>query len=207
MSIWPSEMNFSKIVLASNNSGKLKEFSQMLSLLGVEILPQGDLNIPAAAEPYLTFVENALEKARHASRLSGLPALADDSGVCVDALLGAPGIHSARFSGEHASDAENNIYLINKLQGEKNRKAHYVCVLVLVRHEKDPEPLIAHGQWFGEVIDEPQGSGGFGYDPHFFIPELNKTAAQLSADDKNKRGHRGQALDKLLQQIKLLNTE
>jgi XTP/dITP diphosphohydrolase len=199
-------MEFSKIVLASNNAGKLREFSQMFKSLGIEILPQGDLNIPASPEPHLTFVENALEKARHASRLSGLPALADDSGVCVEALNGAPGIYSARFSGEDATDAKNNQYLIKKLQGQSNRRAHYACVLVLVRHEKDPEPIIAHGQWFGEIIDEPRGTEGFGYDPHFLITELGKTAAELDPATKNQLGHRGQALQKLLTTLHPLKT-
>lgn len=170
----------------------------MFESLGIEILPQGDLNIPSPPEPHPTFVENALEKARHASKLSGLPALADDSGVCVEALNGAPGIYSARFSGEDATDAKNNQYLIEKLQGQTNRRAHYACVLVLVRHENDPEPIIAHGQWFGEIIDEPRGTEGFGYDPHFFISELGKTAAELDSVTKNQLGHRGQALQKLL---------
>lgn len=197
-------MDFSKIVLASNNAGKLREFSQMFESLGIEILPQGDLNIPAAPEPHPSFVENALEKARHASRLSGLPALADDSGVCVEALQGAPGIYSARFSGEGASDEKNNQFLIEKLKGQTNRRAHYACVLVLVRHENDPEPIIAHGQWFGEIIDTPKGSGGFGYDPHFLIPELGKTAAELDPTEKNRLGHRGQALQKLISTIRAL---
>lgn len=199
-------MNFSKIVLASNNPGKLREFSQMFESLGIEILPQGDLNIPSPPEPHPTFVENALEKARHASKLSGLPALADDSGVCVEALQGAPGIYSARFSGENANDEKNNTFLIEKLQGQNNRQAHYACVLVLVRHENDPEPIIAHGQWFGEIIDIPRGSAGFGYDPHFFIPELGKTAAELDPIEKNRLGHRGQALQQLLAKINTPNT-
>lgn len=178
----------------------------MFESLGIEILPQGDLNIPSPPEPHPTFVENALEKARHASKLSGLPALADDSGVCVEALQGAPGIYSARFSGENANDEKNNTFLIEKLQGQNNRQAHYACVLVLVRHENDPEPIIAHGQWFGEIIDIPRGSAGFGYDPHFFIPELGKTAAELDPIEKNRLGHRGQALQQLLAKINTPNT-
>lgn len=199
-------MNFSKIVLASNNAGKLREFSQMFETLGIEILPQGDLNIPSPPEPHPTFIENALEKARHASKLSGLPALADDSGVCVEALQGAPGIYSARFSGEDATDERNNQFLIEKLKDQTNRRAHYTCVLALVRHEKDPEPIIAHGQWFGEIIDTPRGSAGFGYDPYFFIPELGKTASELDPIEKNRLGHRGQALQKLLAMLNTSHT-
>lgn len=196
--------NFSKIVLASNNAGKLREFKQILEPLGIEIIPQGDLNIPASDEPFDTFLENALLKARHASRASGLPALADDSGICVDALNGAPGIYSARFSGENATDALNNQKLIEQLQGINNRHAHYVCLLALVKHPKDPEPLIAQGNWHGLVVDSPKGAGGFGYDPHFYLPDLQMCAAELSADLKNQHGHRGQALQKLVAELKTL---
>lgn len=192
---------FSKVVLASNNSGKLREFKMMLEKVGIEILPQGDLEIPAADEPHATFIENALEKARHASQASGLPALADDSGICVEALLGAPGIHSARYAGEPANDANNNKKLIETLQGIDNRAAHYVCALVLVRYALDPEPIIAIGYWHGEIIDTPKGDGGFGYDPHFFLPNLGKTAAELSPEEKNRLGHRGLALDQLVNQL------
>jgi len=174
----------------------------MLTPLRIEIIAQGDLQIPSSPEPHLSFVENALEKARHASRLSGLPALADDSGVCVDALHGAPGIYSARFSGPKATDEENNRYLIEQLKSHTNRSAHYTCALVLVRHPEDPEPLIALGQWYGEIIDTPRGQGGFGYDPHFLIPELGLTAAELSPEEKNQRGHRGKALAQLIQLLK-----
>ena len=192
---------FSKVVLASNNSGKLREFKMMFEKVGIEILPQGDLEIPAADEPHATFIENALEKARHASQASGLPALADDSGICVEALLGAPGIHSARYAGEPANDANNNKKLIETLQGIDNRAAHYVCALVLVRYALDPEPIIAIGYWHGEIIDTPKGDGGFGYDPHFFLPNLGKTAAELSPEEKNRLGHRGLALDQLVNQL------
>lgn len=198
--------NFSKIVLASNNAGKLKEFKQLLEPLGIEIIPQGDLNIPASDEPFGTFVENALIKARHASIASGLPALADDSGICVDALLGAPGIYSARFAGPNASDADNNQKLIASLKGIPDRQAHYVCVLCLVRHPNDPEPIITQGNWHGEVIDQPRGSGGFGYDPHFYLTQFEKTAAELSADQKNQYGHRGQALLKLVTELENLKS-
>ncbi len=195
-------MYLSKVVLASNNSGKLREFKSMLEKVGIEILPQGDLAIPAADEPHATFIENALEKARHASQASGLPALADDSGICVDALNGAPGIHSARYAGEPANDSNNNQKLVASLQGVHNRSAHFVCALALVRHPLDPEPIIAIGSWHGEIIDTPKGNGGFGYDPHFFIPELGKTAAELTAEQKNLLGHRGLALAQLITQLK-----
>lgn len=196
---------FKQVVLASNNQGKLREFKEMLGQIGIEILPQGDLNIPAADEPHATFIENALEKARHASQASGLPALADDSGICVEALNGAPGIYSARFAGEPANDQNNNAKLIASLQNIHNRRAHYVCALVLVRYPKDPEPIIAMGHWYGEIIDQAQGTGGFGYDPHFFIPSLGKTVAQLSPAEKNIQGHRGQALKNLLAQLQNSN--
>ena len=192
---------FSKVVLASNNSGKLREFKMMLKKVGIEIIPQGNLDIPAADEPHPTFVENALEKARHASRASGLPALADDSGICVEALMGAPGIHSARYAGEPANDENNNKKLIETLQGIDNRAAHYVCALVLVRYALDPEPIIAIGYWHGQIIDAPKGDGGFGYDPHFFLPNLGKTAAELTPEEKNRLGHRGLALDQLVDQL------
>lgn len=189
---------FSTVVLASNNSGKLREFKMMLKKVGIEIIPQGNLDIPAADEPHPTFVENALEKARYASRASGLPALADDSGICVEALMGAPGIHSARYAGEPANDENNNKKLIETLQGIDNRAAHYVCALVLVRYALDPEPIIAIGYWHGQIVDTPKGDGGFGYDPHFFLPNLGKTAAELTPEEKNRLGHRGLALDQLV---------
>lgn len=189
---------FSTVVLASNNSGKLREFKMMLKKVGIEIIPQGNLDIPAADEPHATFVENALEKARYASRASGLPALADDSGICVEALMGAPGIHSARYAGEPTNDENNNKKLIETLQGIDNRAAHYVCALVLVRYALDPEPIIAIGYWHGQIVDTPKGDGGFGYDPHFFLPNLGKTAAELTPEEKNRLGHRGLALDQLV---------
>ena len=183
-----------KIVLASNNKGKLREFNKLLAPLNIEVHPQGEFNIPAAEEPYGTFLENCLAKARHAARLTGLPAIADDSGICVNALGGAPGVHSARFAGEPGDDAKNNALLVEKLRGESNRRAHYMCVLVAVRSPDDPEPLIAEGAWQGEIVDTPSGTGGFGYDPHFFLPQFGKTAADLTADEKNAVSHRGQAL-------------
>lgn len=183
-----------EIVLASNNAGKLREFRAMLEPMGVRVIAQGELGVSACEEPFETFVENCLAKARHASKETGRPAMADDSGVCVDALGGLPGVHSARFAGEPKSDDANNRLLVEKLRGETNRKAHYTCVLVAVRHPDDPEPLIAYGFWEGEIQDEPEGEGGFGYDPYFYVPECGRTAASLSAEEKNRLSHRGAAL-------------
>lgn len=195
---------FDRIVLASNNAGKLKEFSALFAPLGITVIPQGELNVPECPEPYHTFLENALEKARHASRVTGLPALADDSGICVDALGGAPGVYSARFAGEPKSDARNNALLVEKLQGEANRRAWYTCVLVLVRHPDDPHPIVADGVWVGQVQDAPAGEGGFGYDPYFFLPEHGRTAAELDPAEKNRISHRGQALAALIARLKAL---
>jgi len=171
--------------------------------LGMEILPQSAFNIPEAEEPYCTFIENCLTKARHASELAGLPALADDSGICIDALNGAPGVYSARFAGEPKSDQRNNEKMIELLQHETNRKAHYYCVIVLVRHPHDPQPIIAEGSWHGEIIDTPRGSGGFGYDPYFLVPALGQTGAELAPDVKNGMSHRGKALAELVAKLKL----
>jgi XTP/dITP diphosphohydrolase len=190
------------IVLASNNAGKLKEFSQMLAPIGFEVRTQGEFNVPEAEEPHPTFVENALAKARHAARITGLPALADDSGVCVNALGGAPGVLSARYAGEPKSDARNNEKLIADLMAHADKSAYYYCVLVLVRHADDPQPVIAEGRWNGEMIAQPRGQGGFGYDPYFWLPALNKTAAELSADEKNGMSHRGQALRALVEKLR-----
>jgi XTP/dITP diphosphohydrolase len=192
-----------QIVLASNNTGKLREFGQMLAKIDIEVLPQKHFNIPEAEEPHVTFVENALAKARHASRLTGLPALADDSGICVAALGGAPGVFSARFAGEPKSDDRNNQKLIADLQGKADRRAHYVAVLVFVHHADDPQPIICEGEWHGEIIDAPRGTGGFGYDPYFLVPDLNQTAAEIAADEKNRRSHRGKALVQLIERLKL----
>ena len=189
------------LVLASNNAGKLAEFSQLLAPLGFSIKPQRDLNIPEAEEPFVTFLENALTKARHASRLSALPALADDSGICVPALGGAPGVQSARYAGEPRSDAANNAKLIHEIAAHADKSAYYYCVLVMVRHADDPQPIIADGVWHGRLIDQPRGQGGFGYDPHFLLPELGKTAAELTPDQKNQLSHRGQALRALLSKL------
>lgn len=194
-----------QVVLASNNAGKLKEFSAILSAAGITMVPQGQLGVPEADEPFGTFVENALAKARHASRLTGLPALADDSGLCVDALGGAPGVYSARFAameqGGEKSDAANNELLVRHLQGRADRRACYVALLVYVRHADDPRPIIVEGVWEGEIVDQPQGEHGFGYDPHFYIPQFRQTVAQLSPEIKNRHSHRGQALQSLLARL------
>ncbi|MFZ6755948.1 RdgB/HAM1 family non-canonical purine NTP pyrophosphatase [Undibacterium sp. Ji50W] len=191
-----------KIVLASNNQGKLKEFYQILAPLGITLCSQSEFQVPEAEEPYLSFVENALTKARHASRLTGLPALADDSGICVNALNGAPGVISARYAGEPKSDLRNNQKLIADLAGIGDKSAYYYCVLVFVRSEFDPQPVIADGVWAGELIADARGENGFGYDPHFFLPSLNKTVAELSAEQKNQLSHRGQALRALVEKLR-----
>jgi len=192
-----------QVVLASNNAGKLREFGQMLAKVDIEVLPQAHFNIPEAEEPHVTFVENALAKARHAAKLTGLPALADDSGICVRALGGAPGVFSARYAGEPKSDDRNNQKLIAELQGKSDRRAHYVAVLVFVHHADDPQPIICEGEWHGEIIDTPKGANGFGYDPYFLVPDLNQTAAEISAEEKNRRSHRGKALVQLMERLKL----
>jgi len=191
-----------QLVLASNNAGKLREFAQLLAPLGIELLPQSAFAIPEAEEPHCTFVENALAKARHASRLSGLAALADDSGLCVEALGGAPGVYSARYGGVPASDARNNEKLLAELAGQNNRHAHYVCVLALVRHADDPQPLLGEGEWHGEILGSPRGTGGFGYDPLFLVPELGLTSAELSPEQKNALSHRGKALAALVARLR-----
>jgi len=189
------------LVLASNNAGKLAEFAQLLAPLGFAIKSQRELDIPEAEEPFGTFVENALAKARHASQLSGLPALADDSGICLPALGGAPGVQSARYAGEPRSDAANNAKLVHDIAAYDDKSAYYYCVLVMVRHAEDPQPIIADGVWHGQLIEQPRGQGGFGYDPYFFLPSLDKTAAELSAEEKNQLSHRGQALRALINKL------
>ena len=191
-----------KLVLASSNPGKLREFEALLAPLGMEVVPQASLGIADAEEPHGTFVENALAKARHASRRTQFPALADDSGICVGALDGEPGVHSARFAGEPRSDARNNEKLLQVLADKDNRRAHYYCVIVLMRHAEDPEPIIAEGSWAGEIIAEPRGANGFGYDPYFFLRDLGKTAAELDPEQKNIVSHRGKALRRLLAKLK-----
>ena len=187
-----------RLVLASSNDGKLREMRRLLSPLGIEVVAQGELGIADAEEPHATFVENALAKARHACTLSALPALADDSGVCVAALGGAPGVQSARYAGEPRSDARNNDKLIAALAGVADRRAHYACVLVLVRHAGDPEPIIAEGRWHGRIVDTPRGAGGFGYDPHFEDLQTGLTGAELPLARKNELSHRGKAMRALI---------
>ncbi len=193
-----------RIVVASNNPGKLREIGTLLQGLALAAVPQGELGIAEAEEPHDTFLENALAKARHASRASGLPALADDSGLCVEALGGEPGVHSAYFAGREGTreerDARNNAKLLRELRDD--RRAYYACVIVLLRSAGDPLPLIAHGIWRGEIARTPRGANGFGYDPLFFIPSLEKTAAQLDPAQKNRISHRGQALAQLLASLR-----
>lgn len=201
-----------QLVLASSNPGKLREFNALLEPAGIEVLPQSIFSIPDADEPHDTFIENALAKARHASRLSRLPAMADDSGICVRALDGAPGVRSARFAAPESvaspaperavQDRLNNEKLVTLLSGQPDRRAHYYCVIVLVRHPDDPEPLVADGAWHGEIIDSPRGANGFGYDPYFLLPDLGLTAAELDPARKNAISHRGKALRRLLARIK-----
>jgi len=191
-----------RLILASNNAGKLKEFAQLLEPIGFELHPQDEFDVPEAEEPFGTFIENALVKARHASRLTGLPALADDSGVCVNALGGAPGVYSARYAGEPKSDVRNNQKLVADLAALSDKSAYYYCVLVYVRHPDDPQPVIADGFWRGEIIATPRGENGFGYDPHFLIPSLGKTTAELAPEQKNLLSHRGQALRALVEKLK-----
>jgi XTP/dITP diphosphohydrolase len=198
-----------KLVLASSNPGKLREFEALLAPLGMEVIPQARLGVAQAEEPHGSFVENALAKARHASRITRLPALADDSGLCVHALGGEPGVHSARFAGEPAAvdrgtqDARNNAKLVQLLAGKDDRRAHYYCVIVFMRHGEDPEPVIAEGSWAGEITPAPRGDNGFGYDPHFFLPDFGKTAAELGAEQKNRVSHRGKALRRLLAKLRV----
>jgi len=191
-----------RLVLASGNPGKLREFRRLLAPLGIDVIAQGDLQVPEADEPHATFVENALAKARHASSLTRLPALADDSGICVEALGGAPGVQSARYAGEPKSDARNNAKLVADLKGVADRRAHYYCVLVLLRHDGDPEPILAEGRWHGTIIDAPRGTGGFGYDPHFLDASTGLTGAELKLDIKNELSHRGKALRALVARLK-----
>jgi XTP/dITP diphosphohydrolase len=200
-----------KLVLASSNPGKLRELETLLAPLGMEIVPQSGLGVADTEEPHGSFVENALAKARHASRRSRLPALADDSGICVGALGGEPGVHSARFAGDpppgsvtgrEAQDARNNEKLVQLLAGKDDRRAHYYCVIVLLRHAEDPEPVIAEGSWAGEIVAEPRGANGFGYDPHFFLRDFGKTVAELDPQQKNLVSHRGKALRRLLAKLR-----
>jgi XTP/dITP diphosphohydrolase len=190
-----------QLVLASNNPGKIREMRAILAPLDLEVIPQSHYGVPEAEEPHGTFIENALAKARHASMHAGLPALADDSGICVDALDGAPGVRSARFAGEPQSDERNNQHLLELLTHTESRRARYYCVMVLVRHAQDPQPLIAEGEWHGEILRAPRGRGGFGYDPLFLDPLLGKTGAELPLEEKNRISHRGKALAILVDRL------
>jgi len=194
-----------RLVLASANPGKLAELRALLAPLALEVLAQDELGVGEADERHETFVENALAKARHASRATGLPALADDSGLCVRALGGAPGVHSAYYAGRTGErserDARNNARLLAELDGVADRRAHYTCVLVLVRHAVDPEPIVAEGRWAGEIARAPRGSGGFGYDPLFLVPGRGRTAAELDAAEKNRVSHRARALARLRERL------
>jgi XTP/dITP diphosphohydrolase len=193
-----------KLVLASGNAGKLREVGSMLQPLGWTILPQSDWKLPEAVEDGSTFIENALIKARHAARYSGLPALADDSGLVVDALAGAPGILSARFAGEHADDRANNLKLLEMMRDIplKARTAHFYCAMVVLLYEKDPAPLVATGTWFGSIAESASGSGGFGYDPLFWVESHACTSAELEPGLKNRLSHRGKAMSALMTQLK-----
>lgn len=202
-----------KIVLASGNAGKLKELGELLVPHSLELVAQASLGIEAAEETGCTFIENALQKARHASRQSGLPALADDSGIAVDALDGAPGVFSARYAGPDATDADNNARLLESLRTagaledddapSVRTRAHYYCVIVLLRHPEDPTPLIATGRWDGQITGTPRGSNGFGYDPYFWLPDRSLTAAELSPAEKNRISHRGQAVRALCHELEI----
>ena len=194
-----------KLVIASGNQSKLTEFQSLLAPLNIEVRPQSHFNVTEAAEPHCTFIENALAKARHASLATGLPALADDSGLCLEALEGAPGVHSAYYGGQPKSDANNNAHLLKALKQHSNRFAYYYCCLVLVRKHDDPQPLIAEGVWTGSILNEPRGENGFGYDPIFLDSITGKSAAELMPELKNKLSHRGQALRKMLQLIERLD--
>lgn len=193
-----------RVVLASNNPGKVREIGQLLADQEIEVLPQSEFDIPEAEETGLTFIENAILKARHAAHLSGLPAIADDSGIEVDALNGAPGIYSARFAGNGASDAANLQKLLEELKDvpEAQRTARFQCLMVYMRHDADPTPLICQGTWEGRILFEPRGTGGFGYDPVFYVPTHDCASAELSPDEKNRLSHRGQAIRKLVVALK-----
>ena len=186
------------MVLASGNPGKIREIARLLTPLGLEIVPQDAFGVAPAEEPHPTFVENALAKARHAAAATGLPALADDSGICVAALGGAPGVHSARYAGPAASDADNNARLLDQMSEISDRRAHYYCVIVMLRHPNDPQPIITEGEWHGEILRSPRGTRGFGYDPLFLDQHSGLTGAELAVSRKNLISHRGKAMRKLL---------
>lgn len=197
-------LSLEKLVLASGNQGKIKELTTLLQPLNIEVVPQSEFNVPDADETGLTFIENAILKARHAAKLTGLPALADDSGIAVDALNGMPGIYSARYAGTHGDRIANMNKLLEAMRDvpDDKRQAAFHCVLAFVRTAEDPTPIICHGIWRGSVLREMRGENGYGYDPVFFIPEHNKSAAELSAAEKNSLSHRGQALKMLLSSLR-----
>lgn len=190
-----------ELVLASGNKGKLREFNGLFGHRSIKVLSQAELGVKAAEEPFNTFVENALAKARNAARQTGLPAMADDSGITAEALNGAPGVHSARYAGDAADDTANNRKLVAALAGKTDRRAHYTCVLVAVKNADDPEPVIVDARWDGEIIDTPKGTGGFGYDPYFYLPDFGRTAAELTAEEKNDVSHRGRAMRLMLEEL------
>jgi XTP/dITP diphosphohydrolase len=196
-----------KLVIATGNKGKFLEIQQLLAPLSIEVIPQSQLNVPESPEPHCTFIENALAKARNASLYTGLPALADDSGLCLEALHGAPGVHSAYFAGEPRSDEKNNAHLLQVLKQHHNRFAYYYCCMVLVRKHDDPQPLIAEGVWSGTILKKPRGTNGFGYDPLFMDNKTGQSVAELAAEIKNKISHRGQAMRKMLLLIENLPTD
>lgn len=204
---------FKKLVIATGNKGKLREIAHILAPLNIEIVPQSEFNVPECPEPHCTFIENALAKARHASKHTGLPALADDSGLCVDALDGAPGVLSARYAGKNppnsllTQDERNNDKLLLEMSNISNRKAHFYCVMVLVRHAEDPEPIIAEGSWHGVILREYRGTDGFGYDPLFLDDKTGKTVAELPLEIKSRISHRGHAMSRLLQKLERLADE
>jgi len=193
-----------KVVLATGNAGKVRELADLLRDFGLDVVAQTELGVESAEETGLTFIENAILKARHAAQVTGLPAIADDSGLAVDVLGGAPGIYSARYAGENATDQQNLEKLLATLKDvpDEQRKARFHCVLVYMRHAEDPTPLVCHGSWEGEITRETAGAGGFGYDPIFFVPGEGKTAAELTRDEKRAISHRGQALKLLLEAMK-----
>lgn len=202
---------FNKLVIASGNKGKIREIAHLLAPLNIEVLPQSEFNVPECPEPYGTFIENALAKARHASQHTGLPALADDSGLCVDALQGAPGVISARYAGPQPAkslltqDERNNDKLLTAMERIADRRAYFYSVVVLMRNPQDPQPIIADGMWRGEILREFRGTEGFGYDPLFLDTQTGKTVAELPLEIKSQLSHRGQAMAKLLQQLKTLS--
>jgi len=194
-----------QLVLATGNQGKVKELASMLDAFNIEVLPQSTFDVPEVAETGTTFVENAIIKARHAAKITGLPAVADDSGLEVDALSGAPGVYSARFAGDDASDADNIAKLLQELGDNPSRSARFWCVLVFMKHADDPTPVICQASWEGEISLTPNGHGGFGYDPVFYVPSLDCTAADLSKVQKNAISHRGQALKQLAEKLKVMS--